>query len=160
SFDRSILHLRGTLMRPNADALALIRRRHPEWREHYVRWGWLLDSFEGGESYRQAIYGQDSRGLPIPNLGRHKREYPDPRGPAAFGPLYGSSIEGLVGPSFATDDDYELRRARTPVPTFVAEAVNTHLSRIYAREVKRVGADALSRWWSDVDGRGTSIDQW
>ena len=60
----------------------------------------------------------------------------------------------------ATDDDYELRRARTPVPTFVAESVDTHLSRIYAREVKRVGPDALMAWWADVDGCGTTIDQW
>ena len=42
----------------------------------------------------------------------------------------------------------------------MAEAIDTHLSRIYAREVKRVGDDRLMRWWSDVDGCGTSIDQW
>ncbi len=60
----------------------------------------------------------------------------------------------------ASDDDYELRRARTPVPTFVAESVETHLSRIYAREVKRSGPPALTGWWADVDGCGTTIDQW
>jgi hypothetical protein len=42
----------------------------------------------------------------------------------------------------------------------VAEAIDTHLSRIYAREVRRVGDDRLSTWWADVDGCGTSIDQW
>ena len=62
--------------------------------------------------------------------------------------------------ALASDDDYELRRARTPVPTFVAESVDTHLARIYAREVKRIGSKALTAWWKDVDGRGTSIDQW
>ena len=60
-------------------ALDLIRRRHPEWREHQLRWRWLLDSLEGGERYRQAVYGFDVRGQPIRNLIRHKREYPDPR---------------------------------------------------------------------------------
>ena len=60
----------------------------------------------------------------------------------------------------ASDDDYELRRARTPVPTFVAESVETHLSRIYAREVKRVGPPRLMGWWADVDGCGTTVDQW
>ena len=60
----------------------------------------------------------------------------------------------------ATDDDYELRRARTPVPTFVAEAIETHLSRIFAREVKRDGPERLRAWWADVDGCGTSIDHW
>lgn len=134
----------------------ITRRRHPEWREQHLRWQWLLDSLEGGERYRQAIYGYDRHGLPVRNLIRHKREYPDPRDTQAAGmPPMGSDPATL-----ATDDDYELRRARTPIPTFVAEVVETHLSRIYAREVKRSGPDALMAWWADVDGSGTSIDLW
>jgi hypothetical protein len=152
-------------MPPTADPLDLIRRRHPEWREHQLRWRWLLDSLEGGERYRQAVYGHDLRGLPVRNLIRHKREYPDPRelGSTFFDPSLGvpnassSSQDPAVS---ATDDDYELRRARTPVPTFVAMAVDTHLSRIFAREVRRSGGDRLTAWWADVDGCGTSIDQW
>jgi hypothetical protein len=138
----------------------LVRRRHPEWREHHLRWRWLLDSYEGGERYREAVYGVDRRGLPIRNLVRHKREYPDPREP--IGGFAGDPFAGPgTGPAaFATDDDYELRRARTPVPTFVAEAVETHLSRIYAREVRRRGSETLEAWWSDVDGCGTTIDAW
>jgi hypothetical protein len=46
------------------------------------------------------------------------------------------------------------------VPTFVAEAVEAHLARIYSREVRREGPERLASWWGDVDGRGTSIDQW
>jgi hypothetical protein len=142
----------------------ILRRRHPEWQEHHLRWRWLLDSLEGGERYRQAIYGYDNRGLPVRNLIRHKREYPDPRDAATSGglsPMYAD----MAGPghdpaAFASDDDYELRRARTPVPTFVAESVETHLARIYAREVKRSGPEALMAWWADVDGCGTSIDEW
>ncbi len=146
-----------------SDATELILRRHPEWHEHQVRWRWLLDSLEGGERYRQAIYGYDPRGLPVRNLVRHKREYPDPR---EVDEMFGASLyyrPGSTGEdpaTLATDDDYELRRARTPVPTFVAEAIDTHLSRIYAREVHREGPDHLMNWWSDVDGCGTSIDQW
>ena len=149
--------------RPDPGAAELVARRHPEWREHQVRWRWLLDSLEGGERYRQAIYGHDPRGLPVRNLIRHKREYPDPRDADV---IFGDSMFYLPQPvaedpaAQATDDDYELRRARTPVPTFVAEAVDTHLSRIYAREVRREGPDRLLRWWNDVDGCGTSIDQW
>ena len=145
----------------SAEAAELIQLRHPEWREHQVRWRWLLDSLEGGERYRQAVYGFDPRGLPVRNLIRHKREYPDPReadamlGDLAFRPVSTPDMAAL-----ATDDDYELRRARTPVPTFVAEAIDTHLSRIYAREVRREGPERLMRWWADVDGCGTSIDQW
>lgn len=150
-------------------AKELINRRHPEWRANNRRWRWLLDSLEGGEVYRQAIYGFDRRGLPVRNLIRHKREYPDPRDapgviPGTYAPvpdmLGHAWLPDLDPAAFATDDDYELRRARTPAPTFVAESVDTHLSRIYAREVKRVGPESLAEWWADVDGRGTSIDEW
>ena len=143
----------------------MIDRRHPEWQEHHLRWRWMLDSFEGGDRYRQAIYGFDFRGLPIRNLIRHKREYPDPREAGAlFGGAFGAGLpDGINGPdpaAAAADDDYELRRARTPVPTFVSESVETHLSRIYAREVKRTGSATLADWWSDVDGSGATVDQW
>lgn len=146
-------------MRNHAKQLELIRRRHPEWREHQLRWRWLLDSYEGGERYRQAIYGYDRRGLPIRNLIRHKREYPDPRD---AGTLLGEAPGGMgIDPaSAATDDDFELRRARTPVPTFVAEAVEAQLSRIYAREVRRTAPEDIRRWWNDVDGTGSDIDYW
>lgn len=139
----------------------LIGRRHVEWREHQLRWRWLLDSLEGGERYRQAVYGYDRRGLPVRNLIRHKREYPDPResgGMPAYDDMGAAAAESAAG--FTTDDDFELRRARTPVPTFVAEAVQTHLARIYSREVTRVGPDPLVGWWRDVDGCGTSVDHW
>jgi hypothetical protein len=145
-----------------SDPTELIRRRHAEWREHQNRWRWLLDSYEGGDRYRQAIYGYDPRGLPVRNLVRHKREYPTPgEAPttaSALLPFGATPSLDVTLPS--TDDDYELRRARTPVPTFVAEAVETHLSRIYAREVRRAGPDALRSWWSNIDGAGTPIDHW
>src|SRR5262245_31720677 len=104
----------------NEHTFELIQRRHPEWREHHLRWRWLLDSLEGGERYRHAIYGYDRRRLPVRNLVRHKREFPDPREPGGSG--YGGFSTGISdGPTtISTDDDYELRRARTPVPTFVA----------------------------------------
>ena len=141
---------------PRNDAvIALIGRRHPEWREHNLRWRWLLDSLEGGERYRNAVYGYDRRGLPARNLVRHKREYPDPREEVLLATVGG---DGPAPPT--TDDDYELRRARTPVPTFVAEAVQTHLARIFSREVTRRGPDDLVAWWADVDGSGTTIDHW
>lgn len=143
---------------PRDDAAKeLIGRRHPEWREHNLRWRWLLDSLEGGERYRNATYGFDRRGLPVRNLVRHKREYPDPRDAQSMS-FTGGDAEGPPPPT--TDDDYELRRARTPVPTFVAEAVQTHLARIYSREVTRTGPESLTNWWADVDGTGTTLDHW
>ena len=126
----------------------LIQKRHPEWTEHNVRWRWLLDSLEGGQRYRDAIYGYDTQGLPIRNLIRHKREYPAPGSDPVSIP---HTVDDCLSPAYlqnrsvgpATDDDYELRRARTPVPTFLAETVETHLSRIFAREVMRDGPDVL-----------------
>ena len=135
-----------------------IDRPHPEWLLHQLRWRWLLDSWEGGEAYRMAVYGFDLHGMPVRNLIRHKREYP-----SSFDAGYSSQVGRPAGTdqaSQATDDDYELRRARTPVPTFVSEAVEAHLARIYSREVHRQGPDRLLEWWRNVDGRGTSIDQW
>ena len=146
-------------MRPTPESAEIIGRRHPEWQEHQLRWRWMLDSLEGGERYRQATYGIDRRGLPIRNLVRHKREYPDPRDMPGLPSDPGSPFAGGLGADpagLATDDDYELRRARTPVPTFVAEAIETHLSRLFAREVKRSGPDELMAWWADVDGCGTT----
>lgn len=137
----------------------VIRLRHAEWQEHQQRWRWLLDSYEGGERYRQATYGYDHRGLPIRNLIRHKREYPDPREGVSLATAF-QSTSGQDPAVAAADDDYELRRARTPVPTFVAESVETHLSRVYCREVKRTAGTRLAEWWNDVDGCGTSVDQW
>ena len=153
-------------MKTRRETLELLGRRHPEWQEHQQRWRWLLDSLEGGERYRQVVYGFDRRGLPVRNLIRHKREYPDPREAAGASPMPGAdpfATHALLAADpavLSTDDDYELRRARTPVPTFMAEAVETHLARIYAREIKRLGPGPLMSWWQDVDGRGTTIDQW
>jgi hypothetical protein len=105
-----------------------------------------------------ATYGWDIHGMPVRNLIRHKREYPSP-----YDQTYSPNVGRPPGTdqyNQATDDDYELRRARTPVPTFVHEAVDTHLSKIYAKEVSRTAPLPLMVWWNNVDGRGTTIDQW
>ncbi len=136
-----------------------IKGPRPEWTRHVLRWRWLLDSWEGGEAYRLAEYGRDLRGLPIRNLKRHKREYPDQN---ASLPINVSRPPGSDPLFQADDDDYQLRLARTPVPTFVAEAVSIHLARIYAQEVQRnESAPAeVKTWWENVDGLGTSVDDW
>ena len=46
------------------------------------------------------------------------------------------------------------------MPTFMAEAVEAHLARIYSREVHRDGPERLVKWWRNVDGRCATIDQW
>lgn len=136
----------------------IIKAPHPEWLLHQLRWRWLLDSWEGGEVYRMAVYGFDIHGMPVRNLIRHKREYPSP-----FDQTWAVQTGRPAGTdqaAQATDDDYEMRRARTPVPTFLAETVETHLSRIYKGEITREGPPALEEWWEDVDGLGASIDSW
>lgn len=129
-----------------------IKEPHPEWAEQHLRWRWLLDSQEGGEAYRHAVYGMDARGFPVRNLIRHKREYPDQD-------ASGRTVGGDQAQQ-ATDGEYELRRARTPVPTMLAEAVEQHLSKIFNQEIKREGNPALDEWWSNVNGLGQSMDQW
>ena len=161
------------------DGKALVERRHVDFLEHQIRWRWLLDSFEGGDRYRNAVYGPDRKGLPCRNLFRHRREYPDPQqfpviyqgfagglstvpgsGPEnlGYGPYPG--MLGADSAGTAQDDDYELRRARTPVPEFVAEAVEIHLGKVYDQEVDREGPQDLLDWWTDVDGKGNPIDDW
>lgn len=128
-------------------------RRHPEWKAHRIHWRWLVDSYEGGATYRDAVYGTDTRGMPVRNLVRHKREYPQPGDPEAQW--------ASTSPQYrATDNDYELRRARTPVPSFVKEAVEDHLGRVFAKEVRRTGPADLERLWRDVDGLGSDMDRW
>lgn len=137
----------------------IYRRRHPEWVEHHLLWQWLYDSWEGGERYRKATYGRDIRGLPLYNLVRHKREYPDPRDNAGLA-IQSVDIPGFADTSRAWDDDFQYRRARTPVPALVEYAAEAHLSKLYAREVEREGPPDLTEWWLDVDGRGSTIDDW
>jgi hypothetical protein len=160
----------------DAPGRKVVAARHSEYMEFVTTWRWLADSHEGGERYREADYGpmsyvvyyqsQDTEtgrtlqlsahhNLPRHNLIRHPQEYPTAPGPADL------ALEGAP----STGDEFEFRRALTPVPSFVSEAISAHLSRIYAREVKREApagpaGDALRAWWADVDGTGSSIDDW
>ncbi len=143
---------------PNpTDSKRLIDRRHPEWSANQVRWRWLLDSYEGGEVYRQATYGMDPFGCPLYNLRRHKREAPIGR---YAGSQYNASIVGEDPSSRAGEDDFQLRRAGTPIPDFVREAVEIHLATVYETEIKREGPASLEAWWNNVDGNGTEIKDW
>jgi hypothetical protein len=136
----------------------VIDRRHAEWRTHQLRWRWLLDSFEGGEAYRQAIYGWDLTGLPVRNLIRHKREYPEPREQNYNGVL--GRPPGSDMAAQATNDDYEMRRARTPVPMLLANAINRHLSKVFSQAPHRRGPEKLLQWYENVDGANTQIRDW
>jgi len=164
----------------------IVKRRHVDWILNHVRWHWLMDSYEGGQRYRNATYGPDRRGRPSRNLIRHKREYPDalefPAGNLGYG-SFSLSTAGMgematIGPlpgqlgadpaTTAQDDDYEMRRARTVPNEFLREAVEIHLGKIYDQDVRREGPPelegtpdgAVAGWWDDVTGSGRSIDDW
>ncbi len=140
------------------DAKRLIDRRHREYAGNVLRYEWLQDSYDGDHCYRDNTYGADDRGYPLHNLVRHKREYPiDDRGLTL--PYTGSGY-GRDATARAGSDDFELRRARTPIPNFPSEAIDTHLAKIYAAEIKRDGPEILKTFWDDVDGNGMSIDEW
>ena len=160
------------------DGAVLVERRHQDWLEHNIFWRQMQDSLEGGARYRDAVYGADRRGLAVRNLFRHKREYPDPQrypnvfegygGGLAAGESSANTVSfgpwpGMLGAdpgATAQDDDYELRRSRTPVPEFVGECIGIHLSKIYEQEVRRDGPADLIEWWRDIDGCGTPVDDY
>jgi hypothetical protein len=143
---------------PTAPGRELVRLQHPEFIEHVSHWQWLLDSLEAGDRYRRAVYSVTSfpyGGVSFPyataapaltrrNLIRHKHEDDE------------TDAQGTRLPN----RDYQLRLERTPVPGFVAEAVEAHLSEIYTKEIARDGPPELESWWQDVDGMGTAIDDW
>lgn len=154
-------------------ALALVRRRHPEWNECQRHWRFLLDSLEGGNRYRYADYvirpdepwaNASPIGVPttgsLANLGGYD---------------VATSVRTAIAPGLITDRNlvphlsemdpdnnelYALRLARTPVPKHLERVISRHLSRIYGREVEREACQSLMDWWLDVDGCGTSFDQW
>jgi len=142
----------------SAGPAKLVDRRHPEWRRHHVRWKWLLDSLEGGDIYRQAIYGYDTAFQPIRNLIRHPHEYPDPRQRFSFGPL--GRPPGTDQYAQATDDPYELRRARTPAPTHLKRTLIKHLSKVFSEDAQRSAPPEIEAWWEDVDGARSDIRTW
>lgn len=147
------------------DALSLVKRRHPEWLEFQKTWRWLQDSLEGGERYKQANYFYDPTLPQMPEAVWPTYGYDPPTGeriPIAFGQIVQRNlIPHLSEMQDSGKDVYVMRLARTPVPRTTYRAVNAHLSRIFAHEVKRESADAtLKGWWDDVDGSGVSIDQW
>lgn len=154
-------------IRQKDEAAKFITRRHQEWTEFHMCWRRLQDSLEGGDRYRYAEYGYDRRGFGFRthNLIRHKREFPVPSKTNQFGPGVVSTeldyhMTGDDPQANAVQDEYEARRARTPVPRMLANAVEKHLSRIYAGEILREGPDELKAWWGDTDGQGTAIDDW
>src|SRR5512146_2510874 len=105
----------------------VIDRPHPEYLQHETQWRWLLDSYEAGDTYKDAVYGVDGFRFPIRNLIRHKREYPGPMERNQSRLILPIDVQGGWGIGYATDD-YEMRRARTPVPKLLSEVVGQHLS--------------------------------
>lgn len=154
---------------PRTDAKRLIGRRHPEWFEWQRQWRFLVDSLEAGERYRHVDYTIDPTAV-FTDVDRPQPWYlnlinVDPQTSESV-PLFYNRIcnrnliphlreMGLDGRAV-----YALRLHRTPVPQMVERAIESHLSKVYAREVTREGPTALQAWWEDVDGRGTPIDRW
>jgi hypothetical protein len=163
----------------DAEGKAVVEDRHAEFKEFEVRWRWLQDSLEGGDRYRNAEYGKepytvrwqredaqrgpwiDSRPihLALHNLVRHPHEYPVPPGMGGTGEWEYDQVEA--------GSEYAFRKALTPVPNLVAEAIGQHLARIYAREIRRPTDELpaeykalLEAWQADVDGSGQTIDDW
>src|SRR5436305_15261638 len=119
----------------------------------------LMDSLEGGDRYRDAIYGIDRRGQMVRNLIRQKREYPretrhryagllvdEDGNPAALPP----SLREQEEHAEAVEFDYHLRRLRTPTPTFLGSFVEKQLSKIYKRPIRRDAPPAVRDWLENM----------
>lgn len=124
-----------------------VRGPHPEYVQHVQDLRWRVHSWVGGRTYRDAEYGADYAGFAIRNLARNKRDYP----------VY---LDAPEPERYAASIDYEMRRARTPVPAFTAEAVGKHLSKVFAKEIRREGPELVVEWWRSVNVRRETIDQW
>lgn len=149
------------------EAGALIRRRHPEWRENQKRWRWLEDSLEGGNRYRHADYTIDPTSVEPGSIQWYmvtNRGY-DPATSESFDISYNQIVDRNLVPHLSEmspdgRDLYTLRLHRTPIPTNLSRSIRSHLSRIYSHAIDREGPDDLLRWWNDVDGSGQNIDRW
>ena len=151
----------------HTEGFDLVKRRHPEWNEHQRRQRWLYDSLEGGTRYIHADYtidptaviGDGSSFAPWYNYGfdpQTSQPYP-----VSYRQICDRNLiphQREMGPDGR--DLYVMRLAMTPVPNLVERTIEAHLSRIYAKQVTRSGPPDLTTWWADVDGRGSSIDQW
>jgi hypothetical protein len=79
-------------MAKDKSAEPFVKTPHVEWTLNQLRWRWLLDSWEGGEAYRMAVYGFDIHGMPE----RHREEVKKLREEAAD--LYAETqAENLTG---------------------------------------------------------------
>ena len=164
---------------PPQPTTRLIDRRHVEWVEHHKQWRFLADSLEGGSRYRHADYAVDPTRLPLnawwqlginggigPGAGID-RTTSEGR-PFTYGQIVDRNLVphlremGGEGPDNSGVDMYVMRLHRTPVPNLVERAVEGHLGKVYEKEVRREApkGSAVERWWADVDGRGTTIDDW
>lgn len=159
----------------------LVKQRHVDWEQHQLDWRRFQDSFEGGARYRNAVYGPTRDGMPVRNLFRHPREYPDPQkysnnqlGMTGYGNGGNTGSDsmnlgqsgpwpGMVGAdagATANDDAYESRRAKTPCPSFTREVISIWLGKVYDQEITRDGPADIKAFWKDVDGCGTPMDDY
>lgn len=148
-----------------AEAHTLVQRRHPEWLEQQRRWRWLQDSLEGGNRYRHADYTLDPTKEPAPGYAPWYNYGFDALtseiNPVGYGQIVDRNLIPHLSETGADGRDiYAMRLHRTPVPTNVGRAIESHTSRIYSREITRKGPPAVEAWWEDVDGCGTPMDRW
>jgi hypothetical protein len=147
--------------------------RHREWAEFQVAWRFRADSLEGGERYAYADYTLDPIKTAITPVDPFQ-QWPytaltngvDNLSGTPNGPGYGQlSRRNLIPHNSETADrtgssGYVLRLSRTPVPGLVERAVSRHLSKVFAKEVRRDGPPAVKAWWDDVTGQRTGVSEW
>jgi hypothetical protein len=147
------------------EAQALVKKRSAEWTENQRQWRFLQDSLEGGNRYKHADYALDPTAMdPSGYVPWYHYGY-DPATSEPIALTYKQIVDRNLTPHLSEmseegRDLYALRLHRTPIPTNLSRAIRCHMSRIYAREVRRDGPPALLEWWEDVDGSGVDMKKW
>lgn len=173
-------------IRDPLQARLLIRRRYPEYIKVKALTDWVLDTLESGEQYKRAVYPANVPGGALGNLIRHRREWPisDVDGAVsrqewqrrieADDPTADPATTRIAAVNRANEQAYQIRLARTPTPSKLREILDKQVAQIYKqpprRDVEGSPPDstppdsgsvaAVRSWWGDVDGKGTSIDEY
>lgn len=152
------------------EAMKLVKRRHPVWTEFQPFWRWLEDSLEGGRRYRCADYSIDptSVGFKYQAVPAGPTSYSSPNN-QEYSFDYGFYTRAIANRNLSPHRRevemggwalYLARLFSTPVPRFVARAVEGHAGEVYSQEIRRTVPPPIEEWYENVDGKSTDINRW
>lgn len=149
-------------IRDPREARKLVVRRHPEYNAYAVSMRQILDTLEGGPTYRDAVYPDAASGTRR-NLAKLKREQvpPDITPTDAYGaPMSYTMPQGDMDRyNRAIQQDYNLRLENTPTPDFLSSFIKKQLGSIYKKAIQRSEPTELTTWRDNVDRQETTLTE-